>query len=93
MKSLSISELKATFSEQIRTIRQGEGILVTDRGIPVARLLLIEPTAAGDPLVALERNSLIRRGEQPLQESFFSRPRPQDPAGSLRSVLAEEREA
>ena len=92
MKSLSISELKATLSEQIRAIRQGEGILVTDRGIPVAKLLPIEPAGTEDPLASLERNGLIRRGEQPLDEEFFNRPRPQDPDGSLRAALAEERE-
>lgn len=94
MKSLSISELKATLSEQLRAVRQGEGILVTDRGIPVARLLPIEPQ--DDPLAArlaqLERSGVLQRGSGALSEAFFQRSRPADPGASLRAALQDERE-
>jgi len=48
MKTLSISEAKATLSQQLRHVRRGEVIVITDRGMPVARLV-----PANDPLPSL----------------------------------------
>ncbi len=94
MKSLSISELKATLSEQVRAVRQGEGILVTDRGIPVARLLPLEAATgqAADHLARLERSGVLRRGSSSLPAAFFEQPGPPDPAAGVRRALGEERE-
>ncbi len=94
MKSISISDLKATLSEQVRVVRQGEEILVTDRGIPVAKLVPIEAreTEAEDRLLALGRSGVLRRATAPLSAAFFEKPRPQDQSASLRGALGEERE-
>jgi len=63
MKTASISEAKNGLSALLDQVKAGESVLITDRGIPVAR---IEPVSeADDPdgwLLRLERKGLIRRG-------------------------------
>lgn len=39
MKTVGIRELKNRLSEHLRRVRQGEGVLVSDRGTVVAELL------------------------------------------------------
>lgn len=70
MKPVKISELKAKLSHYLASVRRGEGVVVTDRWTPIARILpyddeteglvIEEPTA---PLVDLKRI----RGVQPLR--------------------------
>lgn len=38
MKTASISELKARLSAYVDAVREGEEVLVTDRGRPIARI-------------------------------------------------------
>jgi prevent-host-death family protein len=58
MKTASITEAKNGLSALIDRVRAGETILITDRGIPVAR---IEPVERSDqPVGRLER--LVRAG-------------------------------
>ncbi len=39
MKQVGIADLKAHLSGHLRTVKQGEPLLVMDRGTPVARIL------------------------------------------------------
>ena len=48
MSTLSMSELKARLPEQIRRVKAGEEIVVTERGMPVARLVRL-PSARLSP--------------------------------------------
>jgi prevent-host-death family protein len=41
-KSLSVAEVKATLSEQIRSAEQGEAVVITRHGKPVAALVPAE---------------------------------------------------
>jgi prevent-host-death family protein len=69
MKTASISQLKNGLSAYIDQVRAGETVLVTDRGVVVARL---EPAGArsdaSDRLQRLERAGLVRvgRGAPPI---------------------------
>ena len=62
MKAVSVSELKAHLSKYLREVRRGGEIQVLERGVPVARLTRLPPSAAtpGDDDAARER--LIRAG-------------------------------
>ncbi len=40
---VSIRELKSRLSHYLRLARQGESVVITDRGVPVSRLVPIEP--------------------------------------------------
>jgi len=61
MKSVGVRELKDRLSEHLRTVRAGEGILVTDRGEVIAALT---PPDAGtsDPGIPPGLAALARRG-------------------------------
>jgi len=94
MKTISVSRLKATLSEQLAHVSRGEIVVVTSRGVPVARLVPVAPEGGVDEadLSRLEREGLVRRGGGPLPRSFWRLPRPEDPDASLRKAILEERE-
>ncbi len=91
MKTISVSEAKATLSAQIRRVKSGEDVLITDRGRPVARLSAPTGTNPDELLDTLEREGLLRRGSGPLPNQFFEMSRPADPDATLRAVLQDER--
>lgn len=92
MKTLSISKVKATLSEQVRLVKRGQEVIITERGRPVARLVPVEPAAADEDLERLARAGLVRPGTG-LPKSFWELPRPRDRAGSVLAAVLDEREA
>ena len=92
MKTISVSHAKATLSEQLRRVRNGEQVIITDRGRAVARLVPVaEPH--DEALAELEAEGLVRRGSKRLGRSFWSLPRPADGDASVRRAVADERES
>lgn len=92
MTTASISELKARLSAFLDIVRQGEEVLVTDRGRLIARLI---PVRGGD-LEESRRELLLRSGrlrapEAPLPNDFWDRVRPADSEGRSLAALLEER--
>ena len=53
---VSVSALRAELRQWIEAARAGEDVVITERGIPVARLSAIE---AADLLTRLERDGLL----------------------------------
>jgi prevent-host-death family protein len=58
MQQVATSELRANLSEWIKRVREGEEVVVTDRGMPVVRLLAIDAESAMERLV---REGVISR--------------------------------
>lgn len=92
MTKASISDLKARLSAYLDIVRQGDDVLVTDRGRVIARLAPV----TGDALEDSRREMLIRTGRlrpptTALPRDFGRRPRPQDDAGRSLAALLEER--
>ena len=84
---------EARLSEFPGVVREGEEVIVTNRGKPVARLTRVMGDAAMDARVEERvRAGLARRPARPLDEEFFRMPRPADPEGRAVSALLEERE-
>lgn len=93
MKTAAISELKARLSEYLDQVKAGTEVLVTDRGKPVARLVPVtHREAVKESMVRMEKQGLIRLGAGKLPGDFWRMPRPDDPKGSVRKALLEERE-
>ena len=92
---VSIGRLKARLSEYLRRVKAGEGVVVTDRGNPVARLVGLEGEPALEGRVAeLVRSGLAQRPLRSLDPRFLKWPRPSDPDGrSLEAVLEERAES
>jgi prevent-host-death family protein len=49
---VAVSELRANLSAWLERVRRGEEVVVTDRGLPVARLLGVETVAKLERLTA-----------------------------------------
>jgi prevent-host-death family protein len=93
MRSASISEVKNGLSAIIDVVKAGEQVVITDRGVPVAR---IEPIASSDGIdgriARLERAGVIRRGTRPPPVDLIRTPPPAlAPGASAVSMLLEER--
>lgn len=93
MESAGIGELKARLSSYLARVRAGEEVVVTDRGRPVARLVPARGSGsrADDELDDLVRAGVVRLGSGELPVDFWARERPNDPDGSVRNALLEER--
>jgi prevent-host-death family protein len=89
---VSVSRLKARLSEYLNAVRNGETVVVTDRGKPVA---VVEPlTAAEDWGAVVDRlvaAGLARRAVRPLPDDFYAGPPVADPDGKVLSYLLAER--
>jgi prevent-host-death family protein len=93
MNMVSIAELKARLSEFLAAARQGEEIVVTDRGRPVARLIGLAGTEALEAnALELVRSGLLRAPQRPLPPAFRNATRGSDASGSVLRSLLDERE-
>jgi antitoxin (DNA-binding transcriptional repressor) of toxin-antitoxin stability system len=94
MKTVSLRELKNRLSEYVREVRDGETVLVTDRGEVVAELHKpLPPEAREDPypgLLLLAQRGLLTRGAANASGLYPSLP-PLLPPGSAVALLDEER--
>jgi len=93
MKTAAVARLKAELSRYLRLVKNGEEILVTERRVPVARLVPIELEDVDDEgLRGLEREGLLRIGRGRLPKGFWKQRRVRDPKGLLRKAAIEERQ-
>lgn len=94
MTKTSISDLKARLSAYLDIVRQGDEVLVTDRGRVIARLSPV----SGELLEDSRREALVRSGRltpptAALPKEFWQAPHPEDPHGrSLAMLLADRGE-
>lgn len=93
IKTTSISELKAKLSAFLDIVRQGDEVLVTDRGRLIARLAPVK----GGRLEESRRDLLLRTGRlrapvAALPKDFWKRARPADQKGRSLAALLDERE-
>ena len=95
MTTVGIRELKNRLSEHLRMVREGEEILVTDRGRVVAALRQptgLPGTRAHPELVRHARAGRARIGA-PNRPDLYPTLKPLLPAGAARRLLDEERGA
>jgi len=94
MRKASISQLKATLRACLAWVKAGEEVVVTERGIPIAKIVpLAQPLAAvPGSLAALAQAGLVTRGSGHMPDEVWTLPRPKAPEGLGRRALTEERE-
>ncbi len=95
MKVAKVSELKAQLSKYLARVKAGEEVIVTERGMPVAKLVPVPPAedAEMERLRDMERRGLITLGTGRIPDDFWDMPRPEDPKGHVLKALLEERES
>lgn len=82
-----VSALRAHLAEWLERARSGEEVVVTDRGIPVARLVGIEST---DVIERLTREGVISPPASTIRSKQTGRARIR-PKGSVSDLVAEQR--
>jgi prevent-host-death family protein len=93
MNKAAVSKFRAHLRNYLNQVKAGTEVLITDRGKPVARLVPISRTkAAGESLIRMEKQGLIKLGSGKLPKNFWALPRPEDPDGLVLKALLEERE-
>src|SRR4051794_31051495 len=94
MRKATVTEAKNGLSALLDEVKGGHEVLITDRGIPVARLVPVGPTDDGEGRLArLERAGLVRRGKGGLPPEILTEPPPELRAGPpLSEAVLEERE-
>ncbi len=96
MKSESISNAKNQFSALIKWVQGGDSVLITDRGVPVAKLVPVRlGTGVPARVVSLAQQGLVRLPEEAPDADWLALPWPDLVPGPspVDLILAERREA
>lgn len=93
MTTASVSEAKNQLSALLKLVQAGQSVLITDRGIPVARL---EPVTLGPgippQILRLAQQGLVRLPEREPDTEWLDLPRPTVAPGPCASeILLDER--
>ena len=86
-----MSQLKAKLSEQLRKVKAGETVIITERGRPIAVMEPLSSDQLDDEIVELVEAGLLRAGRRRLPAGFGDQDLPKDPEGSVRAAILEER--
>src|SRR5262245_15215976 len=96
MKRTSITEAKNGLSALIERVRQGQSIIIEDRGVPVAQLSPLANRTAGpdeDRIARLERLGILRPANAGTSARLFKTPPPRTKRPALLSrAVGEERQ-
>jgi len=84
---VAVSDFRANLSHWLKRAREGHDVVVTERGVPVARLLGIETTPVLDRLTA---QGVIGRPTSPERPAAAGRPRPR-PRRPVAPLVSEQR--
>ena len=84
---VAVSELRARLSHWIETVRDGNDIVITDRGIPVARVVAIDSTPVIDRLMD---EGIISRPVRSSRPVAGDRPRPK-PKRPVAEIVSDQR--
>jgi len=84
---VAITELRANLSIWLDQARSGHEVVITDRGVPVARLLGLSTTATLERLTA---EGVISRPRSAQRPAATGRPRPR-PRRPLSDIVSEDR--
>lgn len=93
MKKTAVANLKAQLSRYLRLVKAGEEVLVTERDVPIAKLVPVRGSGSDlDALRELEAQGLVQLGSGKLPKEFWKMPRAADPEALARKAVREERE-
>jgi prevent-host-death family protein len=91
-RTASVAELKARLSEHLRLVKAGHEIVVTERGLPVARLLpLDDGERRSTRRLRLTRNGTLKPGRGKLPPALKRPPAGEPLDTSVVEALIEER--
>jgi prevent-host-death family protein len=90
--TISIAELKARLSEHVRHVKGGKEVVITDRGVPVARLVPLEPAERrATRRDRLGREGVVKLGRGRVRKELETAPAGEPVGGDVLAALIEER--
>ena len=85
--------MKARLSSYLKQVKAGQEVLITERGVPIAKLVPLDREEnRKSRRQRLARAGLLRLGRGRIRRSFFPVPKPQSPGPTLLECLLEERD-
>lgn len=91
-RTTNVVQLKARLSEYLRMVKAGNEVMITERGVPVARVVPLDETERKSTRRArLSRAGLLKPGRGRLPKWFLSPPEGTR-SGVVDALLAERRE-
>ena len=91
-RTASVVELKARLSEHLRLVKAGHEIVVTDRGVPVARMLPLDDGARRSTRrLRLTRSGVLKPGRGKLPAALKRPPLGPDLEPSVVEAVVDER--
>jgi prevent-host-death family protein len=91
-ETTSVADLKARTSEILRRVKSGQEILITERGVPVARIQpLDDAQRRSTRRTRLARAGLLRPGKARLPRLLAAPPEGR-PSGVVEALVEERRE-
>lgn len=93
MKNAGVAQLKARLSGYLRHVKGGHEVLITERGLPVAKIVPLDASGLRDERrLRLAKAGLLQLARKPLPRSVLSPPRGDPSIGTeVLSHLLEER--
>ena len=95
MKRATLTETKNNLSALVDQVRDGETILILDRGRPVAKLesVLDRDSASDGRLARLERRGIVQRSSKKIPAEILKKrpPKPAKGSSALAALLEERR--
>jgi prevent-host-death family protein len=89
-RTASVADLKARLSEHLRLVKSGHEVVVTERGVPVARMLpLDDGERRSTRRFRLARTGILKPGKGKLPAALEQPPDSGSGAGVLDAVLDE----
>jgi prevent-host-death family protein len=87
LMDVAVTDLRAHLSEWLDRVRDGSEVVITDRGVPVARLVGLSSTAT---LQRLAADGVIGRPSATSRPAAVGRPRPR-PRRPLAEAVSDQR--
>jgi prevent-host-death family protein len=93
MKTIGVARLKANLSRYLHIVKHGQEVVVTDRGVPIAKIVPLAPSEHEESRrERLVKAGLLRPGSGRARFARFKAPKgPREGYGVLKALL-EERE-
>lgn len=91
----SVAQLKARLSEYLRQVKGGNELVITERGVPVARLVPLDASERRSTRRdRLARAGALRRGAGRVRKTLLVAPsgEPREGAAVVAALLADRRE-
>jgi prevent-host-death family protein len=94
MKTAGVAELKARLASYLRMVKSGGEVIVTDRGVPIAKLVPIDSRKGDTRRQRLAAAGLLTLGRGRLPKEILEPPTgdPRVGEGVLTALLAEREE-